>query len=255
MNQKGTVLIVDDEPNMCRILQEILEAEHYQVRTANDGIKALLLFKDSPSDIVISDLRMPKMDGMELLKEIKNQSPETEVILMSAYATVESAVESMKAGAYDYVLKPFQLDEIVLTVAKARERQNLLSRNRQLEAEIEKKYSFDKLFGKSSAMTQVFQLIAKVAPSDSTILITGESGTGKELISKAIHFHSPRKEKPMVTINCAGLPEPLLESELFGHEKGSFTGAMNRKLGLFEIAHEGTLFLDEVGELPPALQD
>jgi DNA-binding NtrC family response regulator len=254
MNAKGSILVVDDEPNMCRILEEILQAEHFEVRSACDGVKALLLLKEAPPDIVISDLRMPKLDGMELLKEVKSHYPRTEVILMSAYATVESAVEAMKLGAYDYVLKPFQIDEILMTVGKARERQTLVSRNRILEAEVENKYSFDKIIGKCSAITHVFSLIERVAPTDSTVLITGESGTGKELIAKAIHYHSLRKEKSFITINCAGLPEPLLESELFGHEKGSFTGAISRKFGLFEMAHEGTFFMDEVGELSPALQ-
>lgn len=251
---KGSVLVVDDEKNLCLILKDFLQAENYTVRFTTDPYQALLLMKEDPSDIVISDLRMPKLDGMELLGEIKSLYPDTEMILMSAYATVENAIEAMKRGAYDYVLKPFQLDEILMTVKKARERQLDRVRIRILEDAVEIKYSLDKMVGKSPAIQKVFDLIKKVAPTNSTVLITGESGTGKELAARSIHYHSPRKNKAFIAINCGGIPGELLESELFGYEKGAFTGAANRKKGLFEAADGGTLFMDEVGELPAPLQ-
>jgi DNA-binding NtrC family response regulator len=251
---KGSVLVVDDEKNLCLILWDFLQAENYAVRYTEDPCQTLVLMQEEAADIVISDLRMPKMDGMELLGEIKTRYPETEVILMSAYATVENAITAMKRGAYDYVLKPFQLDEILITINKAREKQLDRQRIRILEDAVEKKYSFDQMVGKSPAMQKVFDLIQKIAPSDSTVLITGESGTGKELAARSIHYNSSRKNKPFVAINCGGIPGELLESELFGYEKGAFTGAANRKKGLFESADGGTLFMDEVGELPAPLQ-
>ncbi|MDI6782696.1 MAG: sigma-54 dependent transcriptional regulator [bacterium] len=252
---KGKILIVDDEPNMRQILGTVLRKQGYEIRTAGDGITALQALKSEPADIIISDMRMPKMDGMELLREIKRGYPDTEVIMVTAYGTVETAVTAMKAGAYDYVLKPWETnDEIILRVAKARERQELKVRNWYLTQEVERKYEFANLIGSTPVMSKVFELVKKVAPTDSTVLITGESGTGKEVIAKAIHYHSLRRDKPFVSLNCGGIPEPLLESELFGHEKGAFTGAVTQKKGLIETADGGTFFLDEVAELSPALQ-
>ncbi|MFB3895496.1 MAG: sigma-54-dependent transcriptional regulator [bacterium] len=252
---KGKILIVDDEPNMRNILGTVLREQGYDIRTAADGIIALQLLKETPADIIISDMRMPKLNGMELLHEIKRLYPDSEVIMVTAYGTVETAVAAMKAGAYDYVLKPWETnDEIILRVAKARERQELKARNWYLAQEVERKYEFNNLIGSTAVMQKVFDLVKKVAPTDSTVLITGESGTGKEIIAKSIHYHSLRRDKPFVSINCGGIPEPLLESELFGHEKGSFTGAISQKKGLIESAEGGTFFLDEVAELSPALQ-
>lgn len=252
---KGKILIVDDEPNMRNILGTVLREQGYDIRTAADGIAALQMLKETIADIVISDMRMPKLNGMELLHEIKRLYPESEVIMVTAYGTVETAVAAMKAGAYDYVLKPWETnDEIILRVAKARERQELKVRNWYLTQEVERKYEFNNLVGASTLMQKVFELVKKVAPTDSTVLITGESGTGKEIIAKSIHYHSLRRDKPFVSLNCGGIPEQLLESELFGHEKGSFTGAVSQKKGLIETAEEGTFFLDEVAELSPALQ-
>ncbi|MCX7920236.1 MAG: sigma-54 dependent transcriptional regulator [bacterium] len=252
---KGKVLIVDDEPNMQHILDTVLKMQGYEVRTAGDGLTALQMMKTDPADIIISDIRMPKLDGMELLKEIKRNYPDSEVIMITAYGTVETAVQAMKLGAYDYILKPWDTnDEIILRVAKARERQELKIRNWYLTQEIEQKYDFDNLVGSTPVMQKIFELIKKVATTDSTVLITGESGTGKEVIAKAIHYHSLRKDKPFVSLNCGGIPEHLLESELFGHEKGSFTGAISQKKGLIESAEGGTFFLDEVAELPLSLQ-
>lgn len=252
---KGKILIVDDEPNMRNILGTVLREEGYDIRIAADGIIALQLLKEAPADIVISDMRMPKLNGMELLREVKRLYPDSEVIMVTAYGTVETAVAAMKAGAYDYVLKPWETnDEIILRVAKARERQELKARNWYLTQEVERKYDFNNLIGSTLVMQKVFELVRKVAPTDSTVLITGESGTGKEIIAKSIHYHSLRQDKPFVSINCGGIPETLLESELFGHEKGSFTGAIAQKKGLIETAEGGTFFLDEVAELSPALQ-
>ena len=252
---KGKILIVDDEPNMRDILRTVLREQGYEIRTAGDGIAALQSLKSETADIIISDIRMPKMDGMELLREIKRLYPDSEVIMVTAYGTVETAVTAMKAGAYDYVLKPWETnDEIILRVAKARERQELKVRNWYLTQEVERKYEFDNLIGSTPIMQKVFELVKKVAPTDSTVLITGESGTGKEVIAKAIHYHSLRRDKPFVSLDCGGIPETLLESELFGHEKGAFTGAVTQKKGLIETADSGTFFLDEVAELSPALQ-
>jgi two-component system, NtrC family, response regulator PilR len=252
---KGKILIVDDEPNMRNILGTVLREQGYEIRAAADGIAALQMLKEAPADIVISDMRMPKLNGMELLHEIKRLYSELEVIMVTAYGTVETAVAAMKAGAYDYVLKPWETnDEIILRVAKARERQELKARNWYLTQEVEYKYEFNNLIGSTPSMQKLFNLVKKVAPTDSTVLITGESGTGKEIIAKSIHYHSLRRDKPFVSINCGGIPESLLESELFGHEKGSFTGAVTQKKGLIETAEGGTFFLDEVAELSPALQ-
>jgi len=250
----GCILVVDDEPNMCETLQIFLETLGYEVYIAQHPDKALTIVRETAIDVVLSDFRMPGMTGLELLKQVKSLNSDIEVLIMTAYVSVDDVVEVMREGAYDYIEKPFQLDMLQMTLQKVREKQRLYHRNRELEEEIEKKYSFDQIVGKSDSMGKVFELIRKVAPSESTVLITGDSGTGKELVARAIHQHSQRKNNPFVAINCGGIPLELLESELFGYEKGAFTGAAARKKGLFETAENGTLFLDEVGELPLSLQ-
>lgn len=251
---KGRILVVDDEASICFLLEKILSSEGYYVKTANSGSAALKILEEEPIDVVITDVRMPKMDGIELLQTIKTRFPRIEVIIITAFGTIEGAVKAIKLGAYDYITKPFEGEEVLIKVKNARERQTQSEMISQLSEMLEKKYSFDNIIGRSPAMLKIFDLIKKISTTDSTILITGESGTGKELIARAIHFHSHRKSNRFVVIDCAGLPEQLLESELFGHEKGSFTGAYERKLGLIEIAEGGTLFLDEIGELPLNLQ-
>ncbi len=248
------VLIVDDEENLRHYLQMVLSEEGYQVETAQDGEEALDKVQHHAWDIILCDIRMPKMDGMTFLKEFKAKGLEGTIIMMSAYGTVDTAVEAMKIGAYDYVSKPFNADEIILTLKKAEERERLSEENIRLKAEVLKDYGLENFVARSKAMQKVFDLITKVARYKSSVLITGESGTGKELVARAIHEKSDRKEKHLVSVNCAAIPENLLESELFGHVKGAFTDASKTKSGLFEVAHQGTMFLDEVGELPQNLQ-
>ena len=248
------VLVIDDEENLRHFLKMILEEEGYQVETAQDGLEALERMQQGAWDIILCDIRMPKMDGMTFLQEMRAKGMEGTVIMMSAYGTVDTAVEAMKIGAYDYVSKPFNADEIILTLKKAEERERLREENVRLREEVQKDYGLENIVAKSEAMTKVFDLIRKVAKYKSSVLITGESGTGKELVAKAIHYISDRKDKPLISINCGAIPENLLETELFGHVKGAFTDAIRSKRGLFEMAHRGTMFLDEVGELPQSLQ-
>jgi two-component system response regulator AtoC len=248
------VLVIDDEENLRHYLQLVLGEAGYQVETASDGAEALEKMQHHTWDIVLCDIRMPRMDGMALLKEAKARSLEGTIIMMSAYGTVETAVEAMKIGAYDYVSKPFNADEIILTIKKAEERERLREENIRLKAEAQRDYDLENIVAQSEAMRKVFDFIKKVARYKSSVLITGESGTGKELVARAIHYNSDRRDKPLISINCGAIPENLLESELFGHVKGAFTDAVKTKKGLFEMAHQGTMFLDEVGELPQSLQ-
>lgn len=248
------ILVVDDEAKMRRILQMMLEENGYQAALAEDGEKALDKIKGANFDLVITDMKMPGKDGLELLRDIRKINEELPVIVMTAYGTVPTAVKAMKAGAYDYILKPFDLEEMKAVVEKALTMEKLLRRSRYLQEELEAKYQFEDIIGKSPKMQEVFKLISQVAPTKSTVLISGESGTGKELIARAIHFHSPREKEPLIVVSCAALPETLLESELFGHVKGAFTGAHRDRRGRFELADGGTIFLDEVGAMSLNLQ-
>ncbi len=252
--KKRTILVVDDEESFRHMLSVILEKEGYEVETAKDGHEALEKMEGGLFDEVLCDIRMPRMDGIQFLEEAKKIRADSTIIMMSAYGTLDTAVEAMKLGAYDYISKPFKPDEIVLTLKKSEERERLRKENIYLRKEVKKEYNFSNIISKNEKMRAVFDTIEKVARYKSTILISGESGTGKELVAKAIHFNSDRSGSPFVAINCGAIPENLLESELFGHVKGSFTDAVRTKKGLFEEAHGGTLFLDEIGELPLALQ-
>jgi two-component system NtrC family response regulator len=249
-----TILIVDDEKNYPLILSAVLEEEGFEPLTANSGSEALEILKNSDVDLVLTDMKMPSMDGIELLEHVKTKDPDLPVIMMTAYGTVEKAVEAMHKGAYHYIMKPFENESLVIYVKKAIAMYRVVKENRQLRDAVESRYSFGNIIGKSKCMQEVFDTIRKVAPANATVLIEGESGTGKELVAKSIHFNSPRREKPFVAVNCSAFAETLLESELFGHEKGAFTGAVSMKKGRFEMADGGTLFLDEIGELSQNLQ-
>ena len=249
-----TVLIVDDEKNYPPILSAVLEEEGFETLSANSGQEALDILKDSEIDIVLTDMKMPSMDGIELLERVKKMDPDLPVIMMTAHGTVEKAVEAMQKGAYSYLLKPFDNDRMVLYVKKANSMFRVVKENRRLKEAVRSQYSFGNIIGKSKGMQEVFEIVRRVAPSNATVLLAGESGTGKELIAKSIHFNSLRREKQFVAVNCSALVETLLESELFGHEKGAFTGAVATKKGRFELADGGTLFLDEIGELSQNLQ-
>jgi len=249
-----TILIVDDEKNYLLVLSAVLEDEGYEVLTALGGQEALEIQKTSDLDLILTDMKMPGMDGIELLEHIKAIDPDLPVIMMTAHGTVDKAVESMQKGAYSYILKPFDNERLTIYVKKAVSMFQVVKENRRLREAVESQYRFGNFIGKSKAMRDVFERIRKVAPSNATVLIEGESGTGKELVAKSIHFNSPRRDKPFIAVNCSALSENLLESELFGHEKGAFTGAVARKKGRFELADNGTLFLDEIGELSSYLQ-
>jgi len=249
------ILIVDDEEGMRHMLSIILKKEGYSPEAVPDGKNALnRLKKDDTINFVLSDIRMPEMDGLEFLKQVKKLRPAICVLMMSAYGNVDTAIEAMKMGAYDYINKPFKPDEIILTVRKAEERERLHQENVLLKGTIQKEFSFENIIAKSAKMLEIFETVKKVSEYKTTVLILGESGTGKELVARALHFNSIRRERPFITVNCGAIPENLLESELFGHVKGSFTGAHRNKKGLFEEANQGTLFLDEIGELPLLLQ-
>ena len=249
-----TVLIVDDEKNYPHILSAVLEEEGFEALTAHSGHEALEILGDADVDLVLTDMKMPAMDGMELLERIKAKELDIPVIMMTAHGTVDKAVEAMQKGAYTYILKPFDNERLVIYVNKAIAMYRVVKENRQLRNAVELQYSFGNIIGKSKVMLDVFETIRKVAPANATVLIEGESGTGKELVAKSIHFNSTRRDKSFVAVNCSALAETLLESELFGHEKGAFTGAVAVKKGRFELADGGTLFLDEIGELSQSLQ-
>lgn len=248
------ILIVDDEPNYLIVLSELLRDEGFEVFTAPDGNEALKIVKEVDLDMVISDMQMPGMDGMALLAEIKKLDDDLPVLIITAYAEVDKAVKAMQAGAFSYLSKPFSNDELIVSINIAVSHRSLLKENIRLRQEIRERNSFGGMVGKNPRMKQVYELIEKVAPTPASVLITGESGTGKELVAKAIHVNSPREPYPFITVNCAALADNLLESELFGHEKGAFTGAASMRKGRFEIADKGTIFLDEIGEIPLALQ-
>jgi len=249
-----TILIVDDEKNYLVILEALLAPEGYEILTEDSAANALRIIRDTDLDLVITDMRMPGKDGMELLEEAKKIDPELPVIIMTAYGTIEKAVEAMKKRAYDYITKPFRNEELKLTVRKALEYSRLKKENRLLSDALSDRFKYGNIIGKSKPMLKIYEMIGKVSQSKASVMITGPSGTGKELIAKAIHYNSPRRNRPFISINCGALTETLLESELFGHERGAFTGAVTMKKGRFELADGGTLFLDEVGEMPPSLQ-
>ncbi|WP_457552366.1 sigma-54-dependent transcriptional regulator [Desulfobacula sp.] len=248
------ILIVDDEKNYPTIIGEILWEEGYTSMTASSGMEALDILNNESIDLVLTDVKMPGMSGIQLLEKIKEITPDTPVIIMTAYGSVEKAVEAMHKGAYTFILKPFENQALIAHIAKAISVYRIVQENSLLKDAIRSRYSFDNIIGKSKPMQEIYELIKKVAPSNASVLIEGESGTGKELVAKSIHYNSPRKSKPLISVNCAAFAETLLESELFGHEKGAFTGAVAMKKGRFEISDKGTLFLDEIGELPISLQ-
>jgi DNA-binding NtrC family response regulator len=249
MSEQPKILIVDDEQIVRESLTNWLKEENYQVEAAENGPLALEKIRQVPFQVVLLDLKMPGMDGLQVLTEIKKEFPDIEVIIMTAYGSVNTAVEAIKAGAYDYIVKPFDPEEVALLIKKILEHKNLILENILLRQKLEERYEFEDLIGKGPAMQQVFELIRNVAPTQATVLITGESGTGKELVAKALHAISPRRFEPFIALSCGALPDTLLESELFGYEKGAFTGAAHTKKGRFEMADGGTLFLDEVGEI------
>ncbi|MDP2644957.1 MAG: sigma-54 dependent transcriptional regulator, partial [Desulfobacterales bacterium] len=249
-----TILIVDDEKNYLSILSAVLEDEGFEALTANSGHEALEILESSDVDVVLTDMKMPVMDGIALLERIKEKDPDLPVITMTAYGSVERAVEAMQKGAYNYLLKPFDNERLILYAKKANEMYRVVKENRRFRNDAESQYSFGNIIGKSKEMQMVFETIRKIGPATATVLIEGESGTGKELVAKSIHFNSPRSDKPFIGVNCSALVENLLESELFGHERGAFTGAVAMKKGRFELSDGGTLFLDEIGELSQNLQ-
>jgi two-component system response regulator PilR (NtrC family) len=248
------ILVVDDEQSLREVLSIMLKRTGYAVTSVADGEEAIELLNKDIFDLVITDLRMPKIGGMEVLKAAKSASPETVVLIITAFASADSAVEAMKQGAYDYLTKPFQVDEVQLIIRNALEKRRLTTENILLKREMASQSSFSQLVGQSDAMQKVFDVVRKVADSKSNVLICGESGTGKELVARAIHYNSSRNALPFVAVNCSAVPETLLESELFGHMKGSFTGAISNKAGLFEVANGGTVFLDEIGDTTPTIQ-
>ncbi|MEI8030339.1 MAG: sigma-54 dependent transcriptional regulator [Comamonadaceae bacterium] len=248
------ILIVDDEEIVIRSCLRILGDSSFAVDTAQDGFEALRKIEEAEYDILLLDIMMPKMNGLEVLQDVKERHPDTDVIMMTGLSEIQTAVKAMKLGAFDYLSKPFDPDELRHVVDRALERRHLLRENRNLKSEVSSKYRFENIIGSSPQMQAVFGLIAKCAPTNSTVLITGESGTGKEMIARAIHYNSLRKDQPFVTVDCNTLSENLLESELFGHVKGSFTGAVANKRGMFDIANNGTMFLDEFGNIPLSTQ-
>lgn len=252
--EKASILVVDDDRAIRESLNSLLSDKGYDVLTVEDGHQAIDAVRQREWDVAMVDLKMPGIDGLEVLREVTKMSPNTKVIIITGYATVESAVEAMKQGAIDYIAKPFTVDELLIRLEKTLENVRLLHENIYLREQLNERYKFNNILGKSDVMQDIFRLIEKVAPTDSTILIRGESGTGKELIARAIHHHSLRRNEKFIAVDCGALPETLFESELFGHVKGSFTGAVVTKRGLLEVANNGTFFLDEVGDLSIGIQ-
>ena len=248
------ILVVDDDPGHLTTLQTIIRSWGYEVQTADDGTGAVERVKSGPVDLILMDVRMAEMNGLEALRQIKAYNPAIPVIIMTAYSSVESAVEALKTGAYDYLIKPLDFEVLKLTLERAREHAGLKAENQQLKAQLGVDFDAPNIIGASPAMKALIDMLAMIAPSEATVLISGGSGTGKELIARAIHYNSPRKAKPLVVVNCAAISETLLESELYGHEKGAFTGADKRREGRFMHAQGGTIFLDEIGETSPAMQ-
>jgi DNA-binding NtrC family response regulator len=254
MSSKGRIVVIDDETNAADALEQLLLEDGYEVAKARDGQAGLQLLEGFDADIVLTDLRMPGLDGLQVLAKAKDVRPDALVIVMTAFGTVKTAVQAMKLGADDYLSKPFDVEELQLAVQRAMERKQLRLETRNLRERLDHKYKLDNLIGESPEMLSAFKTVRQVAPSSSSVLLLGESGTGKELFAQALHQNSPRRSRPFVKVACAALPETLLESELFGHEKGSFTGALFARTGRFELASGGTLFLDEIGDISPTVQ-
>jgi two-component system NtrC family response regulator len=252
--EKTKILIAEDEKIQREILEGFLKKEGFSIDTVANGRESLQKLEGEFFDIVLLDYKMPELDGLQTLRELRRLYPDLPVVMMTAYGTVETAVASMKEGALDYLTKPIDLEELLLILQKVLERSNLIRENKELKAQLKERYTFHNIVYGSPKMEEVMGLVARVAPSQATVLIRGESGTGKELIANAIHYASPRSKKPLVKVNCSAIPETLLESELFGHEKGAFTGAVQRRIGRFEEANGGTIFLDEIGDLSPGIQ-
>ena len=252
--KKNHILVVDDDPSHRTMLQTLLSGWGYAVSDADDGSAAVQKVHEQPFDLVLMDIRMIKVSGLQALPEIKALNPAIPVIIMTAYSSVETAVEALKAGAYDYLTKPLDFDELRITMERAMDHTHLKEENRLLKESLGDRFDRRNIIGRSQAMEKLMETVAQVAPSEATVLVTGESGTGKEMIAGAIHYNSPRRKSPFVKINCAAITEGLLESELFGHEKGAFTGAYRRKEGKFLLAHNGSIFLDEISEMSPAMQ-
>jgi two-component system response regulator HydG len=252
--RQAKILIVDDDAGHLTTLKTITRSWGYEVETGEDGAEAVERVKANPYDLVVMDVRMAKMSGIEALERIKAYNPSIPVIIMTAYSSVDSAVEALKAGAYDYLIKPLDFEVLKLTIERAREHAGLKAENRLLKKQLSTEIEIDNIIGQSKTMQDLMEMLAMVAPSDATVLIAGESGTGKELIARSLHYNSPRKDYPLVTVNCAAITETLLESELFGHERGAFTGAERRRDGRIMQANQGTLFLDEIGETSPTMQ-
>lgn len=253
-DSKNKIIVIDDEPGMREFLEIMLQKDGYIVETASDGPEALDKIDNTLFDLAITDIQMPVMNGIEVLKKINEKSPDTTVIMITAYASHETAIEAMKLGAYDYITKPFKIDEIKLVIKKSLDKKKLERENTRLRKELETQYGFGNIIGRSPSIVKVFELIKRVSELNVNVLIAGESGTGKELVARAIHYSGSRHEKPFVPVNCGAIPEALMESELFGYKKGAFTGAVTDKKGLFEEADTGTIFLDEIGDLPLHLQ-
>ena len=248
------ILVIDDEKSITDLLSVVLTKEGYSVSTSLSSTKALDMIDKEEYDLILSDIRLPQMSGMKVLKYVKEKKPDIPMIMITAYGTIHQAVEAFKEGAIDYIVKPFDVNELKFVVAQGLEKRKLRAENIQLKKELKEKYSFENMIGKSKEMQEIYNLIEKISGSDSTVLISGESGTGKEIAARAIHFLSLRKDKPFVSLNCGALPESLLESELFGHTRGAFTGAVANKKGMFEAAEKGTIFLDETGDMSQATQ-
>jgi DNA-binding NtrC family response regulator len=253
-NYRGSITVIDDEENMCKILNRVLNLEGYHVMTFTDPRRALDYTIQYDPDIVLTDIKMPELSGMDVLQQVKRHDPNIVVIMITAFGTIEGAIEAMKAGAFHYVTKPFNTDELLATLEKAIEHKRLSDENRSFSEHLSREYAKADIIGECEEMVKIKALIEKIAPTDSAVLIRGETGTGKELVAKAIHRASPRRSRRFVPINCASIPDTLIESELFGYERGAFTGAAQTKIGLIELAHGGTLFLDEIGDLPLHLQ-
>jgi DNA-binding NtrC family response regulator len=249
-----SILVIDDAPEIRFSMSEVLRREGFSVDVACDGQEAIEKFGNNYFDVVITDLAMPKKNGMDVLCFLKEHSPDTICIVITGFGTIQGAVEAMRQGAFDYLTKPVKLEKVIVVIDKALEVRELKRENQSLRQELQYIQGFDRMVGVSKAMQEVFELVEKVAGTDSTVLITGESGTGKELIAHALHYNSKRKDRPFIPVNCAAIPEELLESELFGHEKGAFTHAINTRIGRFELANKGTIFLDEIGDMSPVLQ-